>query len=161
MWSRYYELECMDIAQDTSTGTPTTIFPLPPLETVVDISIERPSLSSMATARHNVLDFAIFKNIPFPATTVHHELSSDHLPCILDIKMNTKPHSTPNLFVTNWNDYNYNLQHTNLNPININNEDDADTAIKNFTNDMYAALNNSSNHKYLTKRGRFPNNIKT
>ncbi|GIY62941.1 RNA-directed DNA polymerase from mobile element jockey [Caerostris extrusa] len=115
-----------------------------------------------ATARHNVLDFAIFKNIPFPATaTVLHELSSDHLPCILDIETNIKSQSTSNLFVTNWDDYNYNLQHTNLNPINIKNEEDADKAIENFTKDMYAALNNSSSHKYLTKRGRLSNNIKT
>ncbi|GIY48545.1 hypothetical protein CEXT_367451 [Caerostris extrusa] len=35
------DLECMDIAQDTSTGTPTTIFP-EITETVVDISIEAP-----------------------------------------------------------------------------------------------------------------------
>ncbi|GIY32485.1 RNA-directed DNA polymerase from mobile element jockey [Caerostris extrusa] len=90
-----------------------------------------------ATARHNVLDFTILKNILFPATaTVLHELSSDHLPCILDIETNIKPHSTPNLFVTNWDDYNYKIQHTNLNPININNEEDADKAIENFTKDM-------------------------
>ncbi|GIY47835.1 RNA-directed DNA polymerase from mobile element jockey [Caerostris extrusa] len=115
-----------------------------------------------ASATHNILDFAIFKNIPFPATTtVLHELSSDHLPCIIDIKTDSNPHSTPNLFVTNWNDYNFRLQHTNLNPFSINNEDEADKAIENLSKDMYTALNNSSKHKYLTKKGRLPNNIKT
>ncbi|GIY19104.1 hypothetical protein CEXT_335661 [Caerostris extrusa] len=112
--------------------------------------------------RQNVIDFAILKNIPFLAkATVFYELSSDHLPCILDIETNTKPQSTQNLFVTNWNDYNYKLQHTNLNPFNINNEEDADKAIENLTKDMYAALNNSSNYKYLTKKERLPSNIKT
>ncbi|GIZ03697.1 hypothetical protein CEXT_159611 [Caerostris extrusa] len=44
------------------------------------------------TNAHNIYDFATFKNIPFPATTtVFHELSSDHLPCLLDIDLNIKP----------------------------------------------------------------------
>ncbi|GIY78567.1 hypothetical protein CEXT_785081 [Caerostris extrusa] len=83
---------------------------------------------------HNIIDFAKFKNIPFPATAaVFHELSSNHLPYLLDINLNINPQTIPNLFFTNWDNYNFNLQQTNLKLININNEEDADTAIENFT----------------------------
>ncbi|GIZ02154.1 RNA-directed DNA polymerase from mobile element jockey [Caerostris extrusa] len=105
----------------------------------------------------NIIDFATFKNIPYPATAaVFHELSSDHLPCLLDINLNVKPQTIPNLFITNWDDYNFNLQRTNLKLTIINNEEDADTAIENFTKDLYAALNNSSKPKYLNIKGRLP-----
>ncbi|GIY32909.1 hypothetical protein CEXT_566951 [Caerostris extrusa] len=100
----------------------------------------------------NIIDFATFKNIPFPATAaVFHELSSDHLPCLLDINLNIKPQTIPNLLITNWDNYNFNLQRTNLKLIKINNEEDADTVIENFTKDLYAALNSSSKPKYLIK----------
>ncbi|GIY58093.1 hypothetical protein CEXT_235581 [Caerostris extrusa] len=113
------------------------------------------------TNAHNIIDFATFKNISFPATaTVFHELSSDHLPCLLDINTNVKSQTKPNLFITNWDNYNFYLQQTNLKLINIDNEEDADTAIENFTNDLYAALNKSSKPKYLTNKGRLPKEIK-
>ncbi|GIZ02129.1 hypothetical protein CEXT_569011 [Caerostris extrusa] len=85
----------------------------------------------------NIIDFATFKNIPYPATAaVFQELSSDHLPCLLDINLNVKPQTIPNLFIINWDDYNFNLQRTNLKLTIINNEEDADNAIENFTKDL-------------------------
>ncbi|GIX87666.1 RNA-directed DNA polymerase from mobile element jockey [Caerostris extrusa] len=109
----------------------------------------------------NIIDFATFKNIPYPATAaVFQELSSDHLPCLLEINLNVKPQTIPNLFITNWDDYNFNLQRTNLKLTTINNEEDADNAIENFTKDLYAALNNSSKPKYLNIKGRLPKEIK-
>ncbi|GIZ04204.1 RNA-directed DNA polymerase from mobile element jockey [Caerostris extrusa] len=108
----------------------------------------------------NIIDFATFKNIPYPATAaVFQELSSDHLPCLLEINLNVKPQTIPNLFITNWDDYNFNLQRTNLKLTTINNEEDADNAIENFTKDLYAALNNSSKPKYLNIKGRLPKEI--
>ncbi|GIY01603.1 hypothetical protein CEXT_799761 [Caerostris extrusa] len=74
--------------------------------------------------------------------------------------MNVKPETIPNLFVTNWDNYNFYLQRTSLKLINIENEEDADTAIENFTKDLYTALNNSSNSKYLANKGRLPKEIK-
>ncbi|GIY17202.1 RNA-directed DNA polymerase from mobile element jockey [Caerostris extrusa] len=88
----------------------------------------------------NILDFAIFQNIPYNANTnVLTELNSDHLPIIIDVEMSKPPHTAPHNFNTNWHDYNYHLQSTDLNSFTIDSKESADKAIKNFTNAMHTA----------------------
>ncbi|GIY83478.1 hypothetical protein CEXT_54591 [Caerostris extrusa] len=96
----------------------------------------------------NILDFALFKNIPYTTSTaVLNELNSDHLPVLIDIELNRPPHTAPQDFKTNWHDYNFHLQNTNLNTFNIDTKEKADMAIKNFTTAMINAFNKKLRHK--------------
>ncbi|GIX99838.1 hypothetical protein CEXT_9181 [Caerostris extrusa] len=90
--------------------------------------------------------FLVEWNIPYNANTnVLTELNSDHLPIIIDVEMSKPPHN----FNTNWHDYNYHLQNTDLNSFTIDSKESADKAIKNFTNAMHTAHDKASKPKHF------------
>ncbi|GIZ05308.1 RNA-directed DNA polymerase from mobile element jockey [Caerostris extrusa] len=110
----------------------------------------------------NILDFALFKNIPYTTpTAVLNELNSDYLPVLIDIELNRPPHTAPQHFKTNWHDYNFHLQNTNLNTFNIDTKEKADMAIKNFTTAMINTFNKASTQNRLNFNIKLPPEIKS
>ncbi|GIX83939.1 hypothetical protein CEXT_432671 [Caerostris extrusa] len=71
--------------------------------------------------------FSILLNA-LPALRSHARLpyEGDHLPVSIDIELNRPPHTAPQHFKTNWHDYNFKLQNTNLNTFNIDTKEKAD-----------------------------------
>ncbi|GIX87229.1 RNA-directed DNA polymerase from mobile element jockey [Caerostris extrusa] len=118
--------------------------------------------NSKNPANNTIIDFALYKNIPFPtAATVKHELNSDHFPVLFDIALSETPHKNPHLVTTDWHNYNYILQHSNLNVINLINTDATDKAIANFTKTLYTAFDKSSKPKNFPLINKLPRNIKS
>ncbi|GIY34084.1 hypothetical protein CEXT_435181 [Caerostris extrusa] len=100
----------------------------------------------------NILDFAIFQNIPYNTNTnVLTELNYDHLPIIIDVEMSKPPYTAPHNFNTNWHDYNYHLQNTDLNSFTIDSKESADKAIENFTNVEMSKLPHTAPHNFKYK----------
>ncbi|GIY95285.1 RNA-directed DNA polymerase from mobile element jockey [Caerostris extrusa] len=130
-----------------------------------DIKIIAPNththLSQQARASHTILDFALFKNIPFThSIETFNDLSSDHLPIVIKIDINCTPRSAPQLHTTNWNNFNFYLQNTPLPISKIKNTSDADTAVTNFTNTLHDAFNKSSKPKSTQRKPNLPKEIK-
>ncbi|GIX98063.1 RNA-directed DNA polymerase from mobile element jockey, partial [Caerostris extrusa] len=130
-----------------------------------DIQIIAPNththLSQQARASHTILDFALFKNIPFThSIETLNDLSSDHLPIVIKIDINGTPRSAPQLHTTNWNNFNFYLQNTPLPISKITNTNDADTAVTNFTNTLHDAFNKSSKPRFTQRKPNLPKEIK-
>ncbi|GIY67008.1 hypothetical protein CEXT_324351 [Caerostris extrusa] len=57
---------------------------------------------------------------------------------------------------TNWHDYNYHLQNTDLNSFTIDSKESADKAIKNFPNTMHTAYDKTSKPKHFHSHIKLP-----
>ncbi|GIY62548.1 hypothetical protein CEXT_425351 [Caerostris extrusa] len=119
-------------------------------------------LNKLLNINHNVIIAGHFNATYSDRNNVknnHRELNSDHLPIIFDLEMSKPPHTAPYNFHTNWHDYNYPLQNTDLNPFTIDSKESADRAINNLTNAMRAAYDKASKAKHFHSNIKFPSEI--
>ncbi|GJQ79454.1 hypothetical protein Trydic_g5040 [Trypoxylus dichotomus] len=109
------------------------------------------------TGLTNVLDLVILKNVttPYYLETIN-DLSSDHLPVIMTVSIeNSNIQQT--IRTTNWQKFEKNLK---LRPTSISTDNDIDTVVKQFKEDITLALDSATTAKLKTTREKIPNYIK-
>ncbi|GFS50147.1 probable RNA-directed DNA polymerase from transposon X-element [Trichonephila clavipes] len=113
----------------------------------------------------NTIDFALIKNFYYPYTIKSiNDLYSDHNPVFLNFDFKLKVESSnPRAITTNWKDFRINLNSNfslfNYYPNNINNTNDLETKITEFTEVVVATHSHASQPIVNAHRNYTPNHI--
>ncbi|GFX94478.1 RNA-directed DNA polymerase from mobile element jockey [Trichonephila clavipes] len=113
----------------------------------------------------NTIDFALIKNFYYPYTIKSiNDLYSDHNPVFLNFDFKLKVESSnPRAITTNWKDFRINLNNNfslfNYYPNNINNTNDLETKITEFTEAVVATHSHASQPIVNAHRNYTPNHI--
>ncbi|GFU33319.1 probable RNA-directed DNA polymerase from transposon X-element [Trichonephila clavipes] len=113
----------------------------------------------------NTIDFALIKNFYYPYTIKSiNDLYSDHNPVFLNFDFKLKLESSnPRAITTNWKDFRINLNNNfslfNYYPNNINNTNDLETKITEFTEAVVATHSHASQPIVNAHRNYTPNHI--